>query len=157
MTNETNYKKQIEALVEDQKQMVAKHGWYSHGVIPQADENGAYNYMNTHTHHVGETFNHPNLQVALNIGTQLTQSILHTVVDKIREGTTFQDGDTDDDVIENYPVLFKSIVRAEDPEESLLRIIFPDANGKFPGDEGCNPVYDRQADVDLFEEDAVND
>lgn len=37
MTNETKYEKQIEAIVEDQKQMVAKHGWYSHGVIPQAD------------------------------------------------------------------------------------------------------------------------
>lgn len=157
MTDEKEFQKKIEDVVDYQNQMIQKYGWYSYGVIPNQDVNEHYDYMNIRTHFVGNSFNHPNLQIAMFVGPETAQNILHNTVNEIKQGVVFHDGDIVDNIIEGYPVLFKSIIEDVDPEKALLRIVFPDRNRKFPGDKDCTPAYERQVEIDLFKEDVVND
>lgn len=45
------------------------------------------------------------------------------------------------------PVEFRLMPPLLGDEELVLRLVFPDENGLFPEDEGCQPIFKRQLKV----------
>lgn len=98
-----------------------------------------------HTDGLTKYFNHQELQIVLDIGPKLIMYVLNVLGMRIREGEIFKNGDLVNGVIEGYPVKIMEVEDA-DPEDSekCLRVIFPDEKGRFPGDDGCEELYNLQ-------------
>lgn len=85
--------------------------------------------INIHTHGLAESFDHLDLQIVLPLSQETAGPILKTIVDRIKDGEHFSDGDILESVIANgYCV---KMVNAEENDRPVLRIIFPDAKGNF--------------------------
>ena len=79
---------------------------------------------------------------------------LNTLGLRVQAGSVFKDGDIIDDMFEGYKVLLKEF---EENGKKFLRVIIPDANHKFPDDEGCQLEYSYQAlpIEDLYKNDTL--
>jgi len=72
--------------------------------------------------------------------------ITRAVFDKtFKAGEKFKAGDLVEKVIKDLPVMF---VTAHEGGRQLLRIIFPDKNGKFPNEKGCDRQFALQPAVE---------
>jgi len=116
------------------KEMIGRYGFYIHFVLDA-------NYANIHTHGVAESFDHPDLQIVINIDRQTASSLLHTVVDQIKEGKVIQTG-VDYTEIANLPTRF---IRATECGRPVLRLIIPDRAGTLDKDT-MDPMFARQYD-----------
>ncbi len=116
---------------EEQYELLQKHGWIIHDVAKTG----------SHTHGLRENFDHPDLEVALNIPDDTAHRVLTAAVENIKKGKRYEDGQKRDQIIENGEVLFKKSKRRE---REMLRIILPDPQGLFPGDPGCQEEYAAQ-------------
>lgn len=118
--------------------------WIIHCVIPDGIFEG---FLDSHTHGL-DKYGHKELGTTIYIDERIIGNILNDCGLRIAEGHKFVPG-FDDTVIKNFPVLFHEF---EDSDK--LYLIFPDPNGKFPGDEGCQFPYDRQLIyAEIIEED----
>lgn len=70
--------------------------------------------------------------------------MLHTIVAAIKDGAVFHDGDEVRGLF-LCPVRFRA---ATESGRAVLRAIFPDPQGLFPGDPGCMPEYDEQLEME---------
>lgn len=102
-------------LAEMERQAMLKEGWYAH-MVPG----------NYHTHGIEQTLGHPDLQMVLPLDPHLLHSIAHGIVDEIRKGRRFAHGDIVGQIIKRYNVRF---VEAREGDRTVLRVIFPDAEG----------------------------
>jgi len=118
----------IEKMAEKEAESMRKHGWYSHMVY---EDPGMPFETNCHTHGISTTWEHLDFQVVLPLKPTTVHSIFWRLIEKIKEGVCFQDGDTVDGVIGgNMAVLF--IEKEEGDKEDkrpVLRVIIPDSNG----------------------------
>ncbi len=121
----------FEKAWEEQYELLQKHGWIIHNVAGTGH----------HTHGLRENFDHPDLEVALNIPRDTAHSVLAAAVENIKKGKRYEDGQKCGQVIDNVEVLFKKSKRRE---REMLRIILPDPQGLFPGDPGCQEDYAAQ-------------
>lgn len=102
---------------------------------------------NFHTHGM-ENYNHLDFQVVLNIDEQLACYILDTFANRVRAGERFQDGDYVKGIFEDCDVRLDNF---EEAGRQVLRVIIPDANNLFPGEEGCEVI----PCIQLFETDEL--
>ena len=116
----------INQYIKWQSDKLSEHGWIMHYV---GDDTTSPTGVNIHTHGLHENYNHPDLQVVLQIPQQVVQSILNTIVDRIKNGEKFKDGDVIKSVIANG--LSIKIVNANENGRPVLRIIFPDQSGNY--------------------------
>ena len=118
------------------REMINEHGFIIHYVF-------GYDFplANCHTHGLLENYGHLELQIVLAVPKEAIHGILWNLVDKIKQGKKFKDGDLIEDIIENLPL---KAMEVRKPNESLLRILLPDPNGKFPDDKNCDPYYAKQ-------------
>lgn len=126
-----------------QKEIMGEYGWVVHAVY-ETEEGELDGLCNVHTHGILETFNHPDLQIVLPIAPRANHQILSGVVDLIKNGKTFKDGDKSEEVILNLPVKFKEF---QEGDRIVLRILFPDPKGRLPGEDRCTPEYKRQLKI----------
>ncbi len=81
-----NGKEHVEKLEQDS---INEYGWYAHAV-PGDDVRNTPTGMNIHTHHLPESFNHPDLQLVIPIPYEqmnIMLGVLHAAVDNyIRKG-----------------------------------------------------------------------
>lgn len=103
---------------------IAKHGFYVHQVI--CNSNVLYD---CHTHGLVKSFGHNELQIVLTLDEQVAMIIMHILVDKIKNGTIFMDGDLVDGVIKGRSV--KIVERKDSFGDVVMRVIFPDPNGSL--------------------------
>ena len=96
---------------------------------------------NAHTHGMGE-FGHPDFQIVMNVGPELIGYILNELGDRVRNGEIFYPGNTVTDVIEEPFTL--RLASFEETGRSVLRVLIPDENGRFPEDPECDPLYKLQ-------------
>lgn len=122
-----------------QKQWIEKYGFYIHYVFSTKTTEMA----NIHTHGLADNKNHMDFQIVLPITKELASSLIWEFVHNINLGKKYETG-LIDGIIANYPV---KLITATESGRLVLRIILPDPNGKFPEDEGCDPIYARQADI----------
>lgn len=90
-----------------------------------------------------DKYGHPEFQIVLDcIDIRISQQILNSLGLRVAEGERFESGMQADDVIQNFPVRFQEFMNHKKP---VLRVIFPDPNGKFPEEEGCIRDFALQA------------
>ena len=113
----------LEAVEKQEAKNMKTLGWYAHIVTDDPDYPYHFNY---HTHGLIESFNHLDLQICCPIPPQVAHDIAISVIKLIKEGKSFEAGDTAFEVIENYPVTF---AKARECDRDVLRIILPDHTG----------------------------
>ncbi|WP_050614867.1 DUF4262 domain-containing protein [Bacillus testis] len=121
-------------LTEEQQRLLDKQGWfyeYKEVDKPLAD---------IATRGMRENLNHEDLQIVLAIGKEMAELILDTVIANIKDGYKYREG-LWNNVIEDTVVEFK---RVRSGDRSLLRLVLPDSEGRFPEDEGCQYPYCEQ-------------
>lgn len=116
-------------------EFVEKYGFCVHAVM------NAGPYVNIHTHGFERSWNHPDFQIVLPFHEDLVSKILWDLADQVKKGRVFKAGEMADRVIKNYPV---KIVAAEETGHNILRVVFPDKNGLFPGDPKVDKLYGGQ-------------
>ena len=97
---------------------------------------------NAHTHGM-QKYGHLDFQIVISLGMSLAGTLLNDIGLRVQAGEQFQDGDVISDLIQGYDV---KLIEVQETSRTVLRIIFPDTNGCFPGDEGCEYPYDQQED-----------
>lgn len=116
-----------------QAHQIEQIGWVVHAIT---DEPTA------HTHGLDETYNHPDFEVRLAIGPRERYNLLRTLAEAVKQGQVFRAGG-------EISTLFLSPVRFVERQESrrtVLRAIFPDAEGRWPGEIGCHRGFNEQLD-----------
>ncbi len=101
-------------------EMMEKYGWYIH-FLPDG----------SHTHGLQESFNHPDLEIKFFLNPNTAGFVFSNCIDKIKEGTIFNDGDVVEHIISGYSV---KLINALESERSVIRIILPDADGNLIAD-----------------------
>ena len=125
---------------EKEIELINKYGFIIHNVFPDSEDEMLWSH---HTHGVKESFNHMDLEIVLPINPNIANSVLHGMVESIKEGESFEDKTISDRVIRDYNV---QLVKVTDGKRDLLRVILPDENGRFPSDDDCAEVYKNQLD-----------
>lgn len=127
-----------EGTLKDSAEMMKKYGWIVH-FVTECDD---YPYdVNIHTHGLAENFNHPDLQVVLNLDTQIVHDILCDTVVRIKAGERFEPGRTYERIVDNG--LRVKFIEAEESGQKILRMIFPDENGRSDIEE-IDEKFQRQ-------------
>lgn len=133
-------KRRLEVMHDDQIEMMKKHGWIVHFVFETRD--CEFDGMaNIHTHGMAQNFNHPDLQIVLPIDPQTAHMLLIEIVEQVKQGRVFEANQRYGKIIKDFDILF---IEAKEGERTVLRVILPDSQGKFPFDEDCEDVYDKQ-------------
>lgn len=122
---------------------IEQDGWFGTFVGP--GDSPAYEYTTGLHNHL-----HPEL-IVVGLDPDTSHQLLWKLYDLIvNEGRRFADGDESDEVIDGgYKVRFKAVPPDGKPlrwslnyynldELAALQVIWPDENGLFPGDEGCD-------------------
>ena len=127
----------VEEMKAWENKCMEKYGFFMH-FVPLGE------YLNAHTHGVFDSFKHPDLQLVLPVSGAVGGSILRTVVNRIKKGETFKPGQDYQEIAQGYPVRF---MKAVENGRDVLRLIFPDRDGRFPGDPGVSEMIAGQIDV----------
>ncbi|NII26195.1 DUF4262 domain-containing protein [Pseudoflavitalea sp. X16] len=124
-----NKKEFLEAHARWEQAMMAQHGWYIHYVI--SDERFPCK-VNYHTHGIPVSFQHPDLQICLNISPQHAGSVFHTIIDRIKTGLRFElDRDYKGVLHNDFALRFAA---AREGGRKLQRVLIPDPTGKLDQD-----------------------
>jgi hypothetical protein len=128
----------LATIREHDRQAIERFGWVAHHIVDSP-------VPTAHTHGLRERFDHPDLQVVLPASPETIQRLLAPVAQAVVNGRTFCAGEEATDVF-NVPVRF--VARTESGR-GVLRVLFPDPNGRWPDDPGVEPGYDLQlADIE---------
>lgn len=130
----------MEKMKEWQDEMMSKHGFYIHFV--DGEEQG---YINAHTHGFRESWDHSDFQLVINIDRKVVSDIFWNFANRVKKGEIFSSGMMVDEVIANYPVRLDTM---RENDRDVLRIILPDADGRYPGDHDTSPFFERQVHVE---------
>jgi hypothetical protein len=124
----------FEEVRKSEEEMIKKHGWLAHYV---PDEPKAPFHINYHTHGLPVLENHKDLQACIPIPYETLHHIMTGIVERIKAGEKFSEGDKLFDIIENYPITFMD---AKECGRDVLRVIFPDQSGCLDKDEMDGPL-----------------
>lgn len=122
------------ALNAKDDQLIAQHGWVWHYIIDGP--------VSAHTHGLPESYGHPDLEILLPLSGKQIGSVLWALVDAIKTGTNFSDLHEETGVL-SCPVRF---VWGTESGRKVLRVIFSDATGRFPGEARCDEPFSHQLD-----------
>lgn len=98
-------------------------------------------FCNIHSHGMQKIFTHKDFQVVLDMGDEIACYLINTLCERVRDGngdTVFTPGQIIDGIYSKFPIKLASATEAGRP---VLRILIPDDNGLFPGDDGCAAPY----------------
>ena len=111
--------------------LIAQYGWVAHAIttLPLI-----------HTHGLPENFWHPDLEIRLAVSSQTRYDLLAVLVNAVKSGRRFVAGQEDTTVF-FVPIRF---IAREESGRVVLRALFPDPDGHFPGDPGCPPEWADQ-------------
>lgn len=133
-----------------EKEKLSRLGWIIH--YTRGDRNSPTG-VNIHTHGLEANFDHTDLQVVLPIEENHIQSILHLIVDRIKDGDRFVDGEMVEGILGNGMLV--KMVEAKEDGRSVLRVIFPDQSGNCDAWSMDDPYLRQYEDlVELPELDA---
>lgn len=128
----------MEDLSRWQDEQLEKHGFYMHMV------GGPEGFVNAHTHGFQKTWGHTDFQIVLNVGQKTISSIFWEFADRVKAGEVFHGGMLVDKIIKKYAV---KLDQNTETGRDVLRVLLPDADGRFPGDSGVAGYFADQAGV----------
>lgn len=118
---------------------IKKYGWAAH-YVPYDDY-----HINYHTHGLYEKYKHHDFQITLPVSAENAHGIIHGLIEDVKKGQKFE---VNLDYIgylgSGYRIQFKQFVECGRP---VLRLLFPDKNGKMPFDSDCDKYFKMQLDV----------
>lgn len=131
-----------EALEAFELKSIEDYGWYCH-YVPSEDYDNSPTGVNIHTHHIQESFNHPDLQIVIPLSQHTVLAVLHEVVNNfIKKGVKFKVGKKYKKIIGNeYSVVFTN---AKECGRDVLRMIIPDKNGYLKENEPMDEQFKIQ-------------
>jgi uncharacterized protein DUF4262 len=100
-----------------------------------------------------ESYDHPEL-IIYGIGAKNAHQILANAVQHIKEGEVYRAGGKYSEILDGYDVEFRvhqeypltaatSYYRALGKDWEALQLVWPDADGNFPGEEGMDPEFEE--------------
>ena len=95
---------------------------------------------NAHTHGM-EKYGHLDFQMVLRLSPQMIGYTLNSLGDMVRSGRHFKAGDTVEELFENYKVRLDAF---QECGRTVLRVIIPDDQHRFPEDKHCKYPYSFQ-------------
>lgn len=118
--------------------------WIIHRVHDGKHKIYPKNFCNIHSHGM-EVYNHKNFQVVLDVGDEIACYIINSLCERVREGHTqgvsMGSGDVITGIYSQFPL---KLVQASEGGRSVLRVLLPDDEGRFPGEKGCMAPYSDQ-------------
>lgn len=137
----------IAALLAKERRDRETHGFYAHYVFAteaQAPARGrGPHYGNMHTHGFPESYDGQlDIQIVLPIPPEHGHGIFWEINDLLKKGTRFAHNDEIAGVLR--PPYKIRLFKTTETGREVLRLIFPDKNGLFPGDAGVDPMYGGQ-------------
>lgn len=139
-----SYEDRRKKIIEQQKTYLDKYGFYVHFVF---DDHTSPTKVNIHTHGLPETYQHFDFQIVVPLNSGVAHSILTTLVENVKSGVVYWDGDYASNIIRNYQVKFLETI---ENDRQVLRVIFPDRNGNLEFEDmelGYKSQYDGIIDV----------
>jgi hypothetical protein len=116
-------------------------GYYVHYVpLPEC--------INAHTHGFDISWDHLDFQIVLPLPPKIVSQILDTFANRVKDGERFEP----DTQIEGGSQFGCKLAAATECGRPILRIVFPDSTGKFPGDDD---VAEGFADQLVWDTDAL--
>ena len=135
----TNLDLRLEEMWKKEMEMMEQYGFFCHYVFDNEGE-GDTQMVNFHTHGIEETFGHKDIQIVMNLGPHVLMPIAHGIVEEIvKKGLKLEDNA--DKVIDNYDV---ELMEVEEDGRTVIRIMFPDPQGRMPSDPFCELLYKKQ-------------
>jgi hypothetical protein len=128
----------MEKFKEWEREKIAEYGWVVHCVGEDPDSPTTYNI---HTHGLPENFDHPDLQIVFPLSQEVAHPILTTIIERIKDGEKFSEGDILENVIQNGFRI--KAVSAKECDRDVIRLIFPDPKGSLDATDMIDP-YRRQ-------------
>jgi hypothetical protein len=140
------------AVVDD----IARFGW--HGVSRFPGESQPDHY---YTVGLQETFGHPEILI-VGLAGDVPHGMARAAVDAIKDGVTFSASTRSDAILEGYDVAYASVSPSaangwlplaawyyEDRPWDVLQLLWPDRDGRFPGEDGYD---DERSPQDLADD-----
>lgn len=106
-----------------------------------------------------KTFGMPEL-LCLGLPRKSAHGIINHVADLVRQGAKLTDGEDREDVLNGYPCRFRELARRhyrdylgyanwyyEGERFPVLQLVYPDREGRWPGDEGTSEIFNRDQPV----------
>lgn len=116
----------------NEKNNVPKENWYP-----------AY-MCNAHTHGLMAGYNHRDFQLVLDVGPNSTGFTLNALAERVRNGEIFADGEVVEGIYQDSSI---KLALAKEGGREVFRVLIPDENGRYPGDEGCKFPFSLQEKV----------
>ncbi len=95
---------------------------------------------NAHTHGMAK-YNHVDFQMVLHVSQQEICYVLNALGDRVRSGERFNAGDMVNGIFEDCPVRLDMF---QECNRTVLRVIIPDGQNRFPEDKHCKYPYSFQ-------------
>lgn len=148
MRSKTDTVKRVKAVKRKMADYTTKYGFHTHfvaAVVDGTEENDLANgFINAHTHGFDKSVNHLDFQIVCGLRPDMAHGFFWEFMRWIEAGRRFKDGDVVKKLVKGFPVRLKETKECGRP---VLRIIFPDKNGKFPGDPGVDKKFGWQEEA----------
>lgn len=137
-----------EVTLKEQQEMMEKYKFVVHYVMDTyevEDDQQTLNFPSIHTHGLVEHFDHPEIELALPLDQETAMYIMHTFVDKLKQGVRvheyeeFKWPELNKTRCYCIPVHLPGSVTSEG-----YRLIIGDMNDLLPGEAGCHELYNLQ-------------
>ena len=112
-------------------ELIKKYGWVAH-LITDSDL--------VHTHGLQETYGHMDFEIKLPLPRKMLHQFLSALANAVKAGEVFHADETSLAVFE-CPVRF---VERTEAGRRVLRAIFPDRHGHWPGEPDCVDLFAHQ-------------
>lgn len=138
------------------KRDIEKDGWSTIGVMPTAEDPGT-----PFCYSVGFREHDAPEVIVLGLPPDFGHAIIHTLYDRVNDGGFIHDGMRLNDVIEDYDVILRAVPPDGAPlnvakgyynvdEIDALQVVWPDPQGRFPGEEGCDESVVADQDLETL-------
>jgi hypothetical protein len=136
----------MRGLKEKEAEMIKSLGFFAHYVA-----DNEHKFVNYHTHGFRETWRHDDFQIVFPLSPEIAHGIFWNLAHRVKDGDRFSDGQSADKIIGKEMIIkFKASTEAG---RSVLRVLLPDKDGLFPGDDGVSPDFATQDVAEFMEPD----
>lgn len=129
----------IKSINEEAEKNIAEYGFHMWYLTDKDSE-----MINCFTQGLDVSYNHKNLQIVLPIENTKAANIMHTLVDGVKAGKEITSNNIHNGLL-SVPILAVEVEASPSTQNlEVIRIIFPDGNGKFAHEDECDAHYKLQ-------------
>ena len=143
-----------------------RYGWYVHYVAPgvacagcktantQEELGWPEGLANHHTHGFFLSWKHHDFQIVLDMDPRTAHGVFAELAERVEAGERYAPGIVtglvrwQDEGRQAKEPMRARLVEANEEGRTVLRILLPDAEGRLPGEPGCDPPYSLQEAFD---------